>query len=144
MDIKFKQYLLNESKEFFATQAGDVLEALQEIQQNIKGMGTRQLVKKAEGVVNRIRRILHTSWGVDTRENLEILQRVACAIKKGIEEKDDIQNILSNGTKEIQDMLADLGVPINKIGQEVEKPDTPDQTAPPQSKPSGSQPNLNG
>lgn len=135
-DLKFKYFLLNEDTEYLAGRMGDILNSLQDIQQNIKGMGTRQLVHNTERVVNQIRRILHTNWGTDTRDQLEMLQRVAVAIKKGIEEKDDLEGLITNGANEIQDTLADMGVPINAVGSEKKsaKIDQADQTAPPQGK----------
>ena len=133
MDLKFKYFLLNEGTEYLATRVGDILNALQDIQQHSEGMGTRQLVSNAERIVNQIRRILHTSWNSDSLDILEMLQRAAVAIKKGIEEKNDLVEVLGNAANELQDSLAKLGLPINKVGgEENEKEEKPDQTSPPQ------------
>lgn len=132
-NLKFKYFLLNEGTEYLATRVGDILNALQDIQQHSEGMGTRQLVSNAERIVNQIRRILHTSWGSDSLDVLEMLQRAAVAIKKGIEEKNDLIEILGNASNELQDHLAKLGMPINKVGgEDNEKEEESDQTAPPQ------------
>ena len=133
--LKFEHFLLNEDATYLAGRMGDILDALQDIQKNAKGMGTRQLVRNSERVVNQCRRILHTNWGNDNIKNLEALQRVAVAIKKGIEEKDDIENIINNSVSEISDTLADMGVPVNSLGgdkqQGGEEKESADQTSPP-------------
>lgn len=136
MDLKFRYFLLNEDATYLTSRIGDILNALQDIQQNQEGMGTRQLVRNAERVVNQIRRIVHTNWGSNKDKPLEVLQRVGVAIKKGIEEKSDLKEILANCTNEIQDTLAHLGMPINKLGtQGAEGPEeSKEQTGPPQGK----------
>lgn len=139
-NVKFKYFLLNEDATYLAGRLGDVLNAIQDIQQNANGMGTKQLVRNAERVVNQIRRILHTNWGSDSRQSLEVLQRVGVAIKKAIEEKSDLQEMLTNCANEMQDMLARMGLPLNSVGTKgtIEKEKT-DQTAPPQGKEENSQ-----
>lgn len=134
--LKFKYFLLNENTEYLASRIGDILNALQDIQQHVQGMGTRQLVSNAERIVNQIRRILHTSWSSSDLDTVKMLQRVAVAIKKGIEEKSDLVEILGNSVNEIQDNLAKLGMPINTVGgeQSSKEDEGNDQTSPTQNK----------
>jgi hypothetical protein len=131
-DLKFKYFLLNEDATYLAGRIGDILNAVQDIQQNAKGMGTKQLVRGSERVVNQIRRILHTNWGNENLETLEIIQKAGVAIAKAIEEKDDLEEILKNAGQEIQDKLADMGVPINALEKQSKKEDgSQNQTSPP-------------
>jgi hypothetical protein len=135
--LKFRYFLLNEDATYLASRMGDILNAIQDIQQNAQGMGAKQLVQNAERIVNQIRRVLHTNWGTDNLKLLKMLQRVGVAIKKTIEEKGDIQEILTNSANEMQDVLADMGLPLNSIGAEKKIPEKEkvDQTAPPQGEP---------
>ena len=135
--LKFKYFLINEDAAYLTNRIGDILSAIQDVQQNTQGMGSKQLVQNAERIVNQIRRILHTNWGNDNLKLLEMLQRAAVAIKKTVEEKGDLQEILGNCADEMQDTLADMGLPLNSIGAKkpMEK-ETSDQTAPPQGGPS--------
>ena len=71
MGYSFKQYLLNEDRAYFGERIGDVLNAVEDLVDNGNSMGTRQLVKKSEVIVNQIRRILHTNWPKKEEKNLE-------------------------------------------------------------------------
>ena len=131
-DLKFKYFLLNEDTTYLVGRIGDILNGLQDIQQNTKGMGTKQLVVGSQRIVNQIRRILHTNWGSDNVDILKSLQKSAVAISKAIEEKDDLEEILKNASDEIQDTLADMGIPINSMEKDSRKEDeSQNQTSPP-------------
>lgn len=134
MELKFKHFLLNEDATYLSARIGDILNGIQDVQENSEGMGTRQLVQNSEKIVNQIKRILHTHWGNDNIKRLESLQRVGVAIMKAIEEKSDLKETLGNSATEIQKTLADMGVPINTLGDQgdQETPQDPNQTAPPQ------------
>lgn len=146
VDLKFKYFLLNEDNEYLAGRVGDILNAIQDTQQNAQGMGTKQLVRNAERVVNQIRRILHTNWGTDSLDELKMLQRVGVAIKQAIEDKNDLNEVLGNAANEIQNAIAKAGVPINKVGPKggTEEESPKDQTAPPQGKQPKSPPQGQG
>ena len=45
----FKGFILNEGRAYLGIRIGDILNAIQDLEQNAKGMGTRQMVKNAEG-----------------------------------------------------------------------------------------------
>jgi hypothetical protein len=113
--VKFKEFILNENKAYLGQKVGDILNALQDLNDNAEGMGTKYLVQSAEGVVNQIRRILHTDWSKQEEIGLKRLQKVAVAIMKAIEEKDDLEHILQSSQKELENMMGDLDVPINKL-----------------------------
>ena len=95
MRLKFKSYLLNEQHEYLAHKVGDVLTGIHELIQGGKQIGTRQLVKHSEVVVNQIRKILHSSWPRSEMKHLRVLQKVGVAIMKTIDEKGDLNDTLN-------------------------------------------------
>ena len=143
----FKWFLLNENSAYLGQKVGDIVNALTDLKDNAKGMGTRHLVKSAEGIVHQIRRILHSNWPKDQDKHLKLLQKVGVAIMKAIEEKDDLESIISSGADELQKLSGKMGMPINDIGvdpnQEKPQEDNPQGgTAEPQSEnqPTSNQP----
>lgn len=139
MKVEFKDFILDENRAYFGQRLGDILNALQDLSDNSKGLGTRQLVRNSEGIVNQIRRILHTHWPAREEHNLKRLQKVGVAIMKAIEEKDDLEGILQGASGEMQGMLGDLDQPLNKLaspeGEETPKDDQQDQMGEPQGPP---------
>ena len=118
MGYSFKQYLLNEDRAYFGERIGDVLNAVQDLVDNGNSMGTRQLVKKSDGIVNQLRRILHTNWPKKNDKELEKLQDAAVAISRAIEEKDDLVNILTSVKGSLEELSTELGEPIQNTGKE--------------------------
>ena len=136
--MRFKQFLLHENTVYLAQRVGDVLNALQELEQNSQGMGTRQLVHSAETVVNQIRRILHTSWSKEEEVHLKTLQKVGVGIMRAIEEKDDLASVISACSQELQKVTDKIGEPVNQIGTPEGKEVPPDEEQEDQtSKPEG-------
>lgn len=115
MDIGFKEFLLNENKAYLSQRAGNILTALQDIDQNSQGMGTKQLVKSAEGIANQIRRVLHTHWSKEQQHNLKKLQKVAVALLKSVEEKSDLETTIKSSMQELEGMLGNMDAPINQL-----------------------------
>ena len=116
---------------FLAQKIGDLLSALQDLDQNADHIGTRQQVKNAEEIVNYIRRILHTHWEKEEEEYLRILQKVGVAIMRAIDEKDDLPSIIASSTHEIEKIMSDMGVPINNLGSpEESEPDLNEPNVP--------------
>lgn len=113
--MNFKEYLITENLSYFGKRTGDVLNAVQTLTQDGKSMGTRQLVRNSEGIVNQIRNILHSNWNKSEEKYLKLLQKVGVAIMKAIEEKDDLLEILNSSEQELSKMVSDLGVPVNSI-----------------------------
>lgn len=140
MHFGFKQFLLNENRAFLSQKIGDILNALQDLGDNTGGMGARQLVKNSNGIVDQIRRILHTDWPQREQKNLKVLQKCGVAIKKAIEEKDDLEAVIQSCIEEIEKLSGDLDMPMNKLAspQNVESPkDKPkkDSTSEPEKPP---------
>lgn len=148
--MEFKKFLLNEQHDYLSQKIGDVLTGVHELIQGGKQVGARQLVRHSEGIVNQIRKILHTSWPRTEYKFLRGLQKCGVALAKTIEEKGDLRETLNSVRSEIEQMSHKLGEPINTLGspkkskpsveepkndqQEVPIPDqqgpTPDQAAP--------------
>lgn len=115
-DIRFKQFLLNESTAYLGQKVGAILTALQDINDNLDGMGARQVMRNAEGIVNQIRKVLHSDWNKRDEPVLKALQRSAVAIMKAIDEKDDLNDVLQGSASELEQALSNLGMPINQLG----------------------------
>lgn len=124
--ISFQNFLLNENKVYLGVKVGDILTAIQDLQQNSKSMGARQLAANCERIVNQIRRILHSNWSPKEEKHLLQLQKVGVALAKAVEEKDNLIEILPSVTSELEKISGRLGTPLNSLGQ-----DSTDQKSPP-------------
>lgn len=122
--MDFKNFLLQENNTTMSQKLGNILHAVQDLEENGASMGSRQQSENAEKIVNQIRRILHTHWGEKQKKNLKKLQGIGVAIMKSIEEKGDVQDVLSSSSQELEQVLGDLGTPVNTIGspEEAEQP----------------------
>lgn len=152
MTIRFKQFILNESQAYLGQKVGDILTAVQELNDDAPNMGARDLVRFSERIVNQIRRVLHSQWPREDKKHLAVLQKVGVALMKAIEEKDDLTGVISGSSSLLEKLVGDLGVPIHKLANtdaaeskdsqgtnRSEKsqitqpsPPPPDQTQPPQ------------
>jgi hypothetical protein len=112
---RFKVFLLNEERSFLGRKVGDVLTAMQDVQQDMPNLGQRHLTKIAENLVNQIRKILHGRWSPKYQKDLRELQKVAVAIMRTIEEKGDLKEILPTATQTVQTLSGKLGVKVNNL-----------------------------
>jgi hypothetical protein len=141
MEIGFRDFLLNENRAYLGQRLGDILNALQDLNDNAQGLGTRQLVSNSENIVNQIRRILHTRWSDREEPHLKTLQKVGVGIMKAIEEKDDLPGVLQSASQEVEQLMGRLDVPANKLATppETESPQGDDgkqEPSPPEEPPS--------
>jgi hypothetical protein len=113
--MKFKQFLLNESKAYLGQKVGDILTAVQELNNDAANMGTRDLIRFSERIVNQIRRILHSDWPKEETKYLTTLQKVGVALMRSIEEKDDLPGTIAGSSSVLEKLVANLGTPINKF-----------------------------
>lgn len=122
--MKFRDFLLNENRAYLGQRIGDILNSLQELEENGKSLGTRQMVRDSEGVVNQLRRILHTHWGKEEEKHLKPLQKVGVALMKAIEEKSNLPDAIGGSTREMEKLMTDMKVPVNKLAspEGAEKP----------------------
>lgn len=115
MSIRFKQFILNESQAYLGQKVGDILTAVQELNDDAPNMGSRDLIRFSERIVNQIRRVLHSNWPREEKKHLAVLQKVGVALMKAIEEKDDLQGVISSSNSMLEKLVSDLGVPIHKL-----------------------------
>lgn len=120
--MKFKEYLLNEDKDYLGQKAGDILSAIQSLGEDAPQMGARAVVRAAEGIVNQIRRILHGRWDEKDLKYLKKLQKIGVALMKGIDSDGDLEEIVASAQHELENVLDDMGTPINTLGSEEEMP----------------------
>ena len=116
MDIRFKQFLLNENRAYLGQRIGDVLNAMHDFSQDESGLGTRHQVRSANQIVNAIRGILHSPWGKEEDKNLQALQKVGVAIMQAIEEKNELAEVMKGATAELEGVVSGMGVTTNQLG----------------------------
>jgi hypothetical protein len=76
---------------------------------------------------------LHSNWSKEEKQYLLKLQKVAVAIMKAIDEKNDLPGIIASSTTTVEKLVADLGVPIHKFASPDKKEDNKETaTAPPE------------
>lgn len=115
-----QEFLLTEDRKYLGEKVGDILNAIQNIQDNGQSIGARELNRNSEEIVDRIRGILHDTWSRKDKKFLKPLQKIGVAIMKALEEKGDLLGTISSSSDEVTKLLDDLGVPLNKLagGQE--------------------------
>lgn len=112
---KFKYFLINEEKSYLGSKVADVLTPFQELQDDMQNMGARHLMRVADDLVNQIRKILHGHWKQDQQHHLKELQKIAVAVKKTIEERGDLKQIIPSATQALQKLSGKLGVKVNNL-----------------------------
>lgn len=141
--INFKNFLINESKTILGNKVGDILSAVNELEDDFDNMSPRHLIRVAESIVNQIRRILHNQWNSDNFKHLHKLQAIGVAIMKTIDEKGDVKQVLRQTGEELSRLTKILGVKINhievpeKVSHDEDSPDmelTDDQDRSPKKK----------
>lgn len=116
--MRFKQFILNENKAYLGQKVGDILTAAQELRDDSKNMGSRDLTRFSERIVNQIRRILHSNWPREEIKHLKVLQKVGVALMKAIEEKEDLPSTISGAAGTLEKLVAKFGTPINNIASQ--------------------------
>ena len=114
--INFKNFLLNEIEDHFSLRVSTILSAIQELLENSKGMGKRQIVLNCENIVSKIRSILQDKWNEKQKKYVKKLQKCGVAIAKCIDDKGDLLDVLEASLNELQDILSDMGNVVNSIG----------------------------
>lgn len=115
---QFRSFLLNEQRHYLGQRAGDILSALQNLQDDSGALGNRALIRACQSIVNQIRKILHGRWDEADVKYLKYLQKVGVAIMKAIDEKDDLKEVIASAASEMEGLLNKLEMPINSLGSE--------------------------
>jgi len=113
--MRFKEFVLFEQKQYLGQKIGDILTAAQGLKDESKNMGSRDLSRFSERIVNQIRRVLHSYWAKENQRYLKDLQKIGVAIMKSIKEKGDLEQTISGATKALEDLSSKIGTPINNI-----------------------------
>jgi hypothetical protein len=138
LKLQFEEFLLNENRAYLGVRIGDILNAVQDLSENGKTMGTRQLVRNTEVIVNQIRKILHSNWGKEEEATLKSMQKIGVALAKAVEEKDDLETVIAAAQAELEALSGDIGSPVNQIGSPQEgEPEAEEET---QTPPEGQEP----
>ena len=120
-DFNFREFVLNENKVYLAKEIGDVLNSSQELSDEVNKIGTRNLVRYGQIIVNKSRGILQGHWGNENRKFLKTLQKCAVALAKSIDENDNIEEVLKSTIEALKKVINKMGIPINAF-QITEKP----------------------
>lgn len=129
----FKQFLLNESKFRLGEKIGDLLMAMQELEEEAPHLGPRKLIVAAKEVVDDIKLIFTDRWDSSDNKYLTVLQQIGVAISKAIEVKGGIPETIAAAAARLQEILNALETPINTLGsqdQPKEKEDFPNPLEP--------------
>ena len=126
--MEFKNFLIVEQQGYLSQRVGDVLTGIHELIQGGKQIGTRQLVRHSQGIINQIRKILHSSWSRIEYKYLRKLQKCGVALAKCIDEKGDLNEVLNSVRQEIEELLKKLGEPINTLAAPKQKTKEPELT----------------
>ena len=114
-EFNFKSFLLNENKVYLAQEIGDILISVQDLNDEVEKIGTRNLVRFSQIIINKCRGILQGHWGDENKKWLLKLQRCAVALAKAIDENDNTEDTLKSIQNEFEGMLKKMGVPFNTI-----------------------------
>jgi hypothetical protein len=130
-DFNFREFVLNENKVYLAKEIGDVLNSAQELSDEVNKIGTRNLTRYSQIIVNKSRGILQGHWGNENRKFLKTLQKCAVALAKSIDENDNIEEVLKSTIEALQKVVGKMGVPINafQITQKPAEIETPKDVA---------------
>lgn len=118
----FKKFIINESKAYLSQRIGDILTALQSLQEDATNLGNRQLVRATEGIVNQIRRILRDNWSDEEKNALKTLQKIGVALAKGMDSNEDMSQIIAAATQELQNVSGKMEEPVNALASPEEEP----------------------
>jgi hypothetical protein len=116
--MEFKDFILAEADQYFAQRVSGILEALQDLNDSAGDMGTRHLVSNAQGIVNQIRRVVHTHWPQREEPSLKTLQKCGVAIMRAIEEKDDLPSVLKACQSHVEAIAGSQDKPTNSLATE--------------------------
>lgn len=121
--MRFKDFLIHENKYYLGQKAGDLLTAAQSLGEDAPNLGNRALIRGAQGLINQIRRIVHSRWDDEDLKYLKTLQKIGVALCKAIDEKTDMGEVISSVTQALEEMLGEMEVPVNNLGSEEEAGD---------------------
>jgi hypothetical protein len=113
--MEFKSFLFLEQKVYLSERIGDVLTGLQKLNNDIENMGKRHIMRIIDKIVARIRKILHGNWSYEEDRYLKELQKIGVSLMKGLDNKQDLVQLVTNCTDATEKLLDKLEKPINNV-----------------------------
>jgi hypothetical protein len=118
---------MNENKVYLAKEIGDVLNSAQNLSDEVNKIGTRNLVRYGQIIVNKARGILQGHWGNENKKFLKSLQKCVVALAKSIDENDNTEDVLKSLVSTLEQVVKKMGIPVNAFQitekpKEIEKP----------------------
>jgi hypothetical protein len=111
----FREFLLNEEKSHLGHRLSDVLTSIRDIQDDMENLGSRHLSRLADQIVDEFRKIIHGNWGDQQVKHLKAVQRCAVALKKAIEDRDDLKEVVPAIAQELQQILTKMKIKVNDL-----------------------------
>jgi len=116
IDLDFKSFIFKENRAFLGKEISEILTSLQEIQDEAKKIGTKNLVRFTDKIVNQIRSLLGGHWLDDDLKFLKGMQKVGVALAKALSDNDNLEDTIASSVVEIQNILKKMNVPVNDLG----------------------------
>ena len=114
---RFRRYVLREQNEFLGRQVGDILSALQSLSDDSASLGSRQMVRVADQIVDDMRRVLKGRWPAEEYQSLEELQKVAVFLKKSCDTNaKPLPDVVRACKAAVQALAGRLGTTLNDAG----------------------------
>jgi hypothetical protein len=114
--MKFKEYLINENKSLLSQRIGDILSAVQTLMEDPKNIDKRN---KTENIVNQIRRIIHTKWPSNQKNNILSLRKCAANMMMAVDPKKqdrpELDEVLKACSDSLEEIIKNLETPVNNI-----------------------------
>lgn len=147
-ELDFKTFVLKENRVFLGKEISELLTSLQEIQDEAKKIGTKNLVRFTEKIVNQIRSLLGGHWVDDDYKFLKGMQKVGVALAKAIDDNDNLEEVIASSVSEIQAILKKMNVPLNDLGVQTKdagnKPEIPPANTMPPTAPEAGPEGMSG
>ncbi len=116
MKNQFKMFLITEERVYLGTKVGDILTALQQLRDDAGNMGKRHLMRLMKNIGKQIRRILHGSWTFEEESFLKELQKVGVAMMKGLDDNEDLPELVASCAAAVEKLSGQLDEPTNNLG----------------------------
>jgi hypothetical protein len=113
--MKFKEFILNEQKQYLGQKIGLILTIAQELKDESGKMGAVDRARFSERIVDQIRKVVHSYWSKENQIYLKDLQKIGVALMKSVKEKGDLESIISGAVDTLSGLVKKIKTPINKI-----------------------------
>lgn len=123
MRKEFRKFLVTEEKVYLGQRIGDILTAMQQLKEDSPNMGKRHLIRVVTNIVKQIRRVLHSSWTFEEERYLKDMQRVGVALMKGLDDNEDLVQLITNCVASMEKLSDVIDTPINNLATPAYNPE---------------------